>query len=150
MTARRNGVPFAQTDFASVLVREEWMDDAVCAQSDPEAFFPEKGSSTRNAKRLCGDCDVREQCLEFAMRREIRFGIWGGLSERERRALAQERVNGRPAQLTADVERVLGEMVAGEYTNVAIGEALRLSPNTVARYRRLLGLPAAPAGRRSA
>jgi WhiB family redox-sensing transcriptional regulator len=64
-----------------------WQRDALCAQTDPEAFFPEKGGSTRDAKRICAGCDVRAQCLEFALANDQRFGIWGGLSERERRKL---------------------------------------------------------------
>ncbi|WP_127472808.1 WhiB family transcriptional regulator [Microbacterium sulfonylureivorans] len=64
-----------------------WQTDALCSQTDPEAFFPEKGGSTRDAKRVCGSCDVRGECLEYALQNDERFGIWGGLSERERRKL---------------------------------------------------------------
>ena len=64
-----------------------WQTDALCAQTDPEAFFPEKGGSTRDAKKICTTCDVRDQCLEYALQNDERFGIWGGLSERERRKL---------------------------------------------------------------
>ena len=64
-----------------------WRLDALCAETDPEAFFPEKGGSTREAKRVCVGCDVRAECLEFALASDERFGIWGGLSERERRRL---------------------------------------------------------------
>jgi WhiB family redox-sensing transcriptional regulator len=66
---------------------EEWRLDALCAETDPEAFFPEKGGSTREAKRVCTGCQVRAECLEFALANDERFGIWGGLSERERRRL---------------------------------------------------------------
>jgi WhiB family redox-sensing transcriptional regulator len=65
----------------------EWQERALCAQTDPEAFFPEKGGSTREAKRICGGCDVRAECLDYALAHDERFGIWGGLSERERRRL---------------------------------------------------------------
>ena len=64
-----------------------WQADALCAQTDPEAFFPEKGGSTRDAKRICTSCEVRDACLEYALQNDERFGIWGGLSERERRKL---------------------------------------------------------------
>ena len=64
-----------------------WQEHALCAQTDPEAFFPEKGGSTREAKRVCQSCDVRSDCLEYALENDERFGIWGGLSERERRRL---------------------------------------------------------------
>jgi WhiB family transcriptional regulator, redox-sensing transcriptional regulator len=65
----------------------DWQERALCAQTDPEAFFPEKGGSTREAKRICSGCEVRAECLEFALAHDERFGIWGGLSERERRRL---------------------------------------------------------------
>lgn len=64
-----------------------WQEKALCAQTDPEAFFPEKGGSTREAKRVCLSCEVKAECLEYALANDERFGIWGGLSERERRKL---------------------------------------------------------------
>jgi WhiB family redox-sensing transcriptional regulator len=64
-----------------------WQEKALCAQTDPEAFFPEKGGSTREAKRICLGCEVRDACLDYALAHDERFGIWGGLSERERRRL---------------------------------------------------------------
>ena len=64
-----------------------WQQEALCAQTDPEAFFPEKGGSTREAKKVCQTCVVRAECLEYALAHDERFGIWGGLSERERRKL---------------------------------------------------------------
>ncbi len=68
-------------------IEEQWQERALCAQTDPEAFFPEKGGSTREAKRICLGCEVRDECLEYALAHDERFGIWGGLSERERRRL---------------------------------------------------------------
>ena len=65
----------------------DWQERALCAQTDPEAFFPEKGGSTREAKKVCLGCEVRSECLEYALAHDERFGIWGGLSERERRKL---------------------------------------------------------------
>ncbi|MFN3866435.1 MAG: WhiB family transcriptional regulator [Demequina sp.] len=69
-----------------------WQERALCAQTDPEAFFPEKGGSTREAKKVCASCDVRSECLEYALENDERFGIWGGLSERERRKLKRRAV----------------------------------------------------------
>ena len=71
-------------------VDQDWQEQALCAQTDPEAFFPEKGGSTREAKRICRACGVRDECLEFALEHDERFGIWGGLSERERRRLKHQ------------------------------------------------------------
>ncbi|WP_456595491.1 MULTISPECIES: WhiB family transcriptional regulator [unclassified Blastococcus] len=70
---------------------DAWRLDALCAETDPEAFFPEKGGSTRDAKRVCTGCPVRAECLEFALANDERFGIWGGLSERERRRVRLQR-----------------------------------------------------------
>lgn len=69
-----------------------WQAKALCAQTDPEAFFPEKGGSTREAKKICMSCEVRVDCLEYALAQDERFGIWGGLSERERRRLKKRAV----------------------------------------------------------
>ncbi|MDR2895608.1 MAG: WhiB family transcriptional regulator [Propionibacteriaceae bacterium] len=64
-----------------------WQARGLCAETDPEAFFPEKGGSTREAKDICRKCQVRQECLEYALEHDERFGIWGGFSERERRKL---------------------------------------------------------------
>jgi len=69
-----------------------WQERALCAQTDPEAFFPEKGGSTREAKKVCQTCSVKAECLEYALAQDERFGIWGGLSERERRKLRRRAV----------------------------------------------------------
>ncbi|WP_369375683.1 WhiB family transcriptional regulator [Promicromonospora sp. Populi] len=69
-----------------------WQERALCAQTDPEAFFPEKGGSTREAKKVCSGCEVRAECLDYALENDERFGIWGGLSERERRKLKRRAV----------------------------------------------------------
>ena len=76
------------TRWMDTLIRPEpWMQDALCAQTDPEMFFPQKGGSTRNAKRVCASCDVREQCLEYALRTKQDDGIWGGKSAIELRKM---------------------------------------------------------------
>ena len=67
-----------------------WQEQALCAETDPEAFFPEKGGSTREAKKICTGCEVRTECLEYALSNDERFGIWGGLSERERRRVRRQ------------------------------------------------------------
>lgn len=68
---------------------ELWSDGALCAQADPEAWFPEKGGSPREAKRICAACPVRSDCLYRAMDGGESFGIWGGLSPKERAAVRQ-------------------------------------------------------------
>ena len=85
------------SDFAPLPFKEidvlGWHEQALCAQTDPEAFFPEKGGSTREAKRVCGSCAVKMECLEYALSNDERFGIWGGLSERERRRLKRSQAS---------------------------------------------------------
>ena len=65
-----------------------WQDRANCLGVDPDLFFPERGASTREAKEVCRGCVVRMDCLEYALVNGEKFGIWGGMSERERRRLA--------------------------------------------------------------
>lgn len=68
-----------------------WQDFANCRGADPDLFFPERGASTRTAKGICRECSVQEDCLEFAIVSSEKFGIWGALSERERRKIRRER-----------------------------------------------------------
>ena len=69
-----------------------WQARANCMGVDPELFFPERGSSTREAKEVCRGCVVRVDCLEFAIANSEKFGIWGGMSERERRRVRRARL----------------------------------------------------------
>lgn len=81
------------TDFSMAgTINEEWHDQANCLGVDPDLFFPERGASTREAKEVCRGCVVRVDCLEFALQNGEKFGIWGGLSERERRRIRRQRV----------------------------------------------------------
>jgi WhiB family transcriptional regulator, redox-sensing transcriptional regulator len=75
----------------SVTLNENWQDQANCLGVDPDLFFPERGASTREAKEVCRGCTVRADCLEFALQNGEKFGIWGGLSERERRRIRRQR-----------------------------------------------------------
>jgi WhiB family redox-sensing transcriptional regulator len=71
---------------------EHWSERALCAEVGGDLFFPEKGGSTFEAKKVCKACDVREECLQDALARDDRYGIYGGLSERQRRRLTRGRV----------------------------------------------------------
>ena len=72
-------------------VDRKWQGQANCMGVDPDLFFPERGASTREAKEVCRGCVVREDCLEYALANGEKFGIWGGLSERERRKIRRRR-----------------------------------------------------------
>ena len=81
-----------QIQITDVSVDERsWQDEANCLGVDPDLCFPERGASTREAKEVCRGCVVRESCLEYALANGEKFGIWGGLSERERRRLRRQR-----------------------------------------------------------
>lgn len=85
-----------QAGLFEALVRDEhleWEDKALCATVGGDAWYPEKGESTFDAKKICRLCEVRLECLQAALDRDERFGVWGGLSERERRKLKNKSPN---------------------------------------------------------
>lgn len=69
-----------------------WRARALCTETDPEVFFPERGGKTRPAKRVCRSCEVRAECLAYALGHGVEHGIWGGTSEQERRRLRRAAV----------------------------------------------------------
>lgn len=73
------------------LDRAEWMAEAACRGADPELFFPSRGDPTREAKAICWSCRVREECLEYALANGEKHGLWGGMSERQRRSVRRDR-----------------------------------------------------------
>ena len=73
------------------LANNKWKLQGACQGLDADIFFPDRGASTRLAKTVCRRCDVQEECLEYAVNNREKFGIWGGLSERERRAIRKKR-----------------------------------------------------------
>lgn len=77
----------------------DWREQALCAQSDPDRWFPDRGGSTRTAKLICADCPVRQSCLEYALEACEPWGVWGGKSERERRRMRRDADRQAPAAL---------------------------------------------------
>lgn len=108
----------------------EWMTDALCAQVDPELFFPEKGGSVKEAKLVCAACPVRSQCLDYAMKGGYEItGVWGGTSSFERRNLTTRR---EPFRRTpADVANRARELVAAGCSYAEVGRQLNLARQTV-------------------
>ena len=90
-----------RASFADISVEhgedKSWQDLANCLGVDPDLFFPERGASTREAKEVCRGCVVRDDCLEYALANGEKFGIWGGMSERERRRIRRQRALARSA-----------------------------------------------------
>ncbi|HEY9264590.1 MAG TPA: WhiB family transcriptional regulator [Mycobacterium sp.] len=68
----------------------DWYEGAICAQTDPEAFFPKKGGTTTAAKKVCASCPVRSQCLDWALDTVELWGVWGGTTRLERRKLRKD------------------------------------------------------------
>lgn len=68
-----------------------WRLLANCRGCDPALFFPERGEMTREAKAVCNACVVREECLEYALSNGEKYGLWGGVSERQRRRMRTAR-----------------------------------------------------------
>lgn len=68
---------------------QPWAVYAACAATEPDALFV-RGAEQKSVRRMCLDCPVRMECLSEALNREEPFGVWGGLTERERRALIKE------------------------------------------------------------
>lgn len=68
-----------------------WQNDALCAEVDPELFFPEKGGSNRDGKKICNVCEVKEECLQYALQNDQEHGIWGGTSKNERKRMMGHR-----------------------------------------------------------
>jgi len=77
----------------------EWMAEGKCAEISPSVFFPSDGVGVEVAKKICQDCEVRAQCLEYALANRIDHGVWGGTSERERRRLLRQRRVGSRARI---------------------------------------------------
>lgn len=114
-----------------------WRDDAVCAQVDPEVFFPEPGGRTAEAKAICATCEVQKQCLAYALAAGERYGVWGGLTHKELRALRE----GEPPRQKTSVSRlerderdrqVITMTVAGN-NPIQIADRLGISTRTVSR-----------------
>ena len=111
-----------------------WRESALCAQVDTSLFYPDRGCSGADAKRICQACEARSECLEYALAHDERFGIWGGLSERERRKLKRGNAkNGKTAR--ADKAR---RLIAEGHSDAEVAELTGLARDTVRQHRKRL------------
>ena len=106
-----------------------WRYRAACRGADLEVFFPGRGQSAEHARQICASCPVRELCLDYALRHGIVHGIWGGLTERDRRALRSRHVS--TSRRKRD-EAILAAGAAG-YSQAAISRAFSLARTSVSR-----------------
>jgi WhiB family redox-sensing transcriptional regulator len=113
-----------------------WQDRGLCAQTDPEAFFPVKGQPATEAKRVCASCEVKAECLEWALEYRQTFGVWGGLTPTERKKLQRKRsasVSPAAAATTA-----MEEVIRLGMKTVDIEKRFGVSERTVYRTRERL------------
>lgn len=89
---------------AAALEDVDWRDLALCAEVDPELWFPGKGASNRAAKLVCGACEVRAECLAVALEANEQYGVWGGLSPNERRRLRRRHRQTAPVEVAVEGE----------------------------------------------
>ena len=109
-----------------------WRELAACRGAGLDLFFPERGESAEPARRVCAACPVRQPCLDYAISNRITHGIWGGLTERERRALR----SGWLRASRRERDRAILAAEAAGYTAAAIGRPFGLSRTSVTRIAR--------------
>jgi len=127
-------------DFLNITAPPEWMADGLCAQVDPDLWFPDKGGSTEAARAVCRRCPVQAECLSYALAHDERFGVWGGTSERARHRMKRPAGQPREDARTREVRRL-----AATLTDPQIAVRLDCSAQTVLRIRTAAGItPAMP------
>ena len=109
-----------------------WRERAACCGADLDLFYPERGESADPARLVCARCPVCQPCLEYALSNRIASGIWGGLTERERRPLQSEWVQAE----RLDRDRAVLAADAAGYTTAEIGRSFGLSSISVTRIVR--------------
>ena len=117
----------AQARFAA-----RWRERAACRGADLDLFYPERGEPAGPARQVCERCPVRQPCLEYALSNRITHGIWGGLTERERRPLQSDWVQAA----RRDRDRAILAADAAGYTTAAIGRSFGLSRTSATRIVR--------------
>jgi WhiB family redox-sensing transcriptional regulator len=106
-----------------------WQYRAACRGADLNVFFPGRGESAEPARQICASCPVRQPCLDYALSHGITHGIWGGLTERDRRPL---RIHHTIAARQQRNEAIAAASAAG-YTDAAIGKTFGLAATSVSR-----------------
>ena len=109
-----------------------WRELAACRGTDLEVFFPGRGESAEPARQVCAPCPVRQACLDYAITNRIASGVWGGLTERERRALRTSYLRAERRERDRDVSAA----AAAGCTAAAIGRSFGLSRTSVTRIVR--------------
>ena len=112
-----------------VLLWADWRGRAACRGAELHVFFPGRGESAEPARQICARCPVRQPCLDYAISHGIVHGIWGGLAERDRRALRARHVSAARRER----DEAIAAAAAAGYTQTAIGLAFSLARTSVSR-----------------
>lgn len=91
---------------------EDWTSQAACRENTPDDLFV-KGAAQHKAKVICGACPVRTECLAEALDNQIEWGVWGGMTERERRAVLRRRPNVTSWRALLEAAKVAHEVRVG-------------------------------------
>jgi WhiB family redox-sensing transcriptional regulator len=70
---------------------DHWREQAACLGIDPQVFYPADDDEAEQARAICANCEVRVECLEYALARREKDGVWGGATERDRRRIIRQR-----------------------------------------------------------
>jgi len=106
-----------------------WRDRAACRGTDLGLFFPGRGESAEPAREVCAGCPVQQPCLDYAISHAITSGIWGGLTERDRRALRSRHT----VAVRRNRDAAIAAAAAAGYSKAAIGRAFGLAGTSVSR-----------------
>lgn len=126
---------------APILPAEPWIQNARCAETDPEIFFPT--GPTERATRICDGCTVEQQCLAYALKHDEQWGVWGGTSAQERRNIKHprpRRIEHR-SRWTAREDVIITRLVEAGWSNARIGSSIDRAVSSVRAHRIRLGLP---------
>lgn len=125
---------------------DDWRDNALCAQVDPELFFPTPGATAALPKSICEKCDVRTECLDAALTEEsqsgdmVPHGVRGGLSAMERAMILRDRRAQLPSMpgriYSSELISTVARMQADGETNLSIAATLGVAERTVQRIAR--------------
>jgi WhiB family transcriptional regulator, redox-sensing transcriptional regulator len=126
------GQPRHRASATPATLAARWRELAACRGADLDLFFPGRGEPAEPARQVCAQCPVRQPCLDYAIGLGIVHGIWGGLAERERRALRTSYVRA----VRRERDRDVAVAAAAGYTAEAIGRSFGLSRTSVTRIVR--------------
>lgn len=120
-----------------------WVRDALCPQTDPELFYPEKGGSIAEAVGLCRSCPVKDWCLAYAVAVDDRHGVWGGMTPKQRNKLKTLQIPGTSVTVKLgarlpgrqDLLRQVARKTAAGMTAKEIAEELGTTVRNVQRIR---------------